>query len=281
MLMRIPHLISSAIVVAALAGCQSDPAASSDSGTSAPTISSSPSRSPSPSVSPTGPQLTFVALGDSWPNGAHCGGCRTFMGLYADRLTRAGKRVIFVDLTQAAVPSTGEGQTPASLLADLQRSAPVRQRIATADIIVVHTGLNDLEGPELGAHMSSQCGGSDNADCMRRLGARWQKTFEGMLREIRTLRAGRATAIRLVTAENNFLTDPAFGAEFGRSTGKVVVEQLARAMCAAASSGGAKCVDIRVLLNGPSVDRPADENAPETHQAVADALFRSGLAELE
>lgn len=202
------------------------------------------------------------------------------MGLYADRLTQAGRRIKFVDLTQAVVPGTDKGQTPTSLLADLQRSVPVRQGVAAADIIVIHTGLNDLQGPELGAHMSSQCGGADNADCLRRLGDRWQKTFEGMLRQIATLRAGRPTAVRLVTAENNFLADPGFGLAFGRTTGRIIVEQLARAMCGAAAAVRAKCVDIRVLLNGPAVDQLAEENTPETHQAVADALFRSGLAEL-
>jgi hypothetical protein len=30
--------------------------------------------------------LTVVALGDSWREGARCGGCRTYAGLYADGL---------------------------------------------------------------------------------------------------------------------------------------------------------------------------------------------------
>lgn len=241
---------------------------------------------PTPTVTLTGPPRTFVALGDSWPNGAHCGGCRTFMGLYADRLEQSGARVSFVDLTQAVVPGTDKGQTPASLLKDLQSTDEVRRQVTTADIVVIHTGVNDLQqGSEIGAYQSDQCGGTDNSDCLRRLGSRWRQTFEKILAQIKAIRAGRPIAIRLVTAENHFLSDPAlihsFPKDFGPTTGRLIVEQLAQAMCGAAAKAGAKCVDIRPLLNGPSLDQPSKgENAPETHQAVADALVASGLPEL-
>ena len=45
----------------------------------------------------------YVALGDSWPSGAHCGGCRTFVTLYADGLRKkTGRKVRFTNLTGAA-----------------------------------------------------------------------------------------------------------------------------------------------------------------------------------
>src|SRR5262245_45110608 len=47
----------------------------------------------------------FVALGDSWPEGAHCGGCRTFVGRWADGLREAyGRDILLTDLTGQAEP---------------------------------------------------------------------------------------------------------------------------------------------------------------------------------
>jgi hypothetical protein len=52
-------------------------------------------------------------------------------------------------------------------------------------------------------------------------------------------------------------------------------------MCGAAQAHDAVCVDVRPIVNGPSLDQPGDENAPEVMQAIADALLAAGLPELE
>ena len=49
--------------------------------------------------------LRYVALGDSWPEGAHCGGCRTFVDLWADALGETtGREIVLTDLTGSQEP---------------------------------------------------------------------------------------------------------------------------------------------------------------------------------
>ena len=74
----------------------------------------------------------YVALGDSWPEGAHCGGCRTFVRLYADGLRKTGRKVRFTNLTCGSC-----GQTSKSLLSDLRYDATTRRAVAAAKIIVI------------------------------------------------------------------------------------------------------------------------------------------------
>jgi hypothetical protein len=229
--------------------------------------------------------LTVVALGDSWPAGGHCDGCRTFTGRFADDLAeRYGTPVKFLDLAQSVVPATGKGQTPASLLDDLRSDPEVREAVASADIVVVSNGLNVLDDGSLEAFMAGTCGGADDADCFRPLGPAWESDFDAILTEIESLRGGRPTAMRLVTAENLFISDPGLvadlGAEFGMAQGKLVIDTLAETMCGAAAEHGAVCIDARTILNGPAQDQPVDEDSPESHQKIADALLASGLPEL-
>jgi hypothetical protein len=239
-----------------------------------------------PSSSPVGESgVTYVALGDSWPNGAHCGFCRTFAGLYADGLEETtGRGIEFIDLTEATIPGTQQGQTANSLLSDLRSSEEVREAVSGADIVMVSTGLNELDQGALNEYLAGRCGGADEADCFREVGVGWHEAFDAILTEIEALRAGRATAIRLVSAENIFISDPELvdllGEDFGPTTGALITKLLNDAMCDAATNHGAVCIDVRPILNGATLDQPMDENSAASHQAVADALVASGLEEL-
>ena len=105
-----------------------------------------------------------------------------------------------------------------------------------------------------------------------------------MLTEIEELRNARPTAIRLVTAMNDFLTDPGlielFGPDFGKTVGVAVTKVLIDILCKVATQHDAKCVDLGLALNGPDLLRPQDGNTPEATQMVADAILASGLDEL-
>ena len=52
------------------------------------------------------------------------------------------------------------------------------------------------------------------------------------------------------------------------------------AVCATARAHEAKCVDVRRVLNGPTLDQAVDENSDASMQAVADALLATGIDEL-
>jgi hypothetical protein len=227
--------------------------------------------------------MTFVALGDSWPEGAHCGYCKTFTGRYADGLeTLSGRPVHFVDLTGDAQPffQTDGGGT-ASLLRALREDSSFADQVASGDVIMIATGPNEGDRA-FGPYAEGHCG--QGFACVKRLERFWLRNFNAILDDIDRLRGDRPTAIRLVSAANFFLSDPtatvglppdamAFGAAY--------FEALNTAECDAARTHDAICVDVRPILNGPTLDQPVDENSPASMQAVADALLATGLPELE
>jgi hypothetical protein len=247
------------------------------------------SRSSDGPVSPTAKNggavepLTFVALGDSWPEGAHCGYCETFAGRYADGLAGLiGTRVRFVDLTGDAQPyfQTDGGGT-ASLLRALRDDSSFASQVASGDVIMIATGPNELERA-FEPFARGRCG--DGFACVQRLERFWTRNFDAILDEIQRLRGDRPTAIRLVSAANFFVSDPsatkglpADAPEFGAES----FEALNTAACEAARTHDAICVDVRPLLNGATLDQPVDENSSASMQAVADALLATGLPELE
>jgi hypothetical protein len=63
--------------------------------------------------------------------------------------------------------------------------------------------------------------------------------------------------------------------------GAKMFEALNAAECEAARTHQAVCVDVRPILNGPTLNQPVDENSPESMQAVADGLLATGLEELD
>jgi hypothetical protein len=226
--------------------------------------------------------LTFVALGDSWPEGAHCGYCKTFAGRYADGLeTLSGRPVHFVDLTGDAQPffQTDGGGT-ASLLRALRENSSFADQVASGDVIMIATGPNEGDRA-FGPYAEGHCG--QRFACVKRLERFWLRNFDAILDDIDSLRGDRPTAIRLVSAANFFLSDPTatvglpsdameFGAKY--------FEALNTAECDAARTHDSICVDVRPVLNGPALDQPVDENSPASMQAVADALLATGLPEL-
>jgi hypothetical protein len=268
------------LLAVVLAACSTDGAATTPSASDA----ASPTGrfatdAPEPSSTPVA-GLTLVSLGDSWPEGAHCGGCRTFAGLFADGLSElTGESVNFVDLAGE------EGGESTVMLANLRANDPTRTAVADADVVLIATGPNEMMTIEE-AIREGTCGGDDDADCIRDLGATWTDNFDAIVAEILDLRAGKPTAIRLVNAANPFLLPEMldiFGQqpEFATGRGALIFELLTQAMCDAAEAHDAQCVDVRPILNGPDLDEPTDENSPESMQAIADALVEIGLPELD
>ena len=232
---------------------------------------------PESTATPSGPSLTYVAFGDSWPYGAHCNGCQTFPVLYADGLAATtDHRIDFVNLTT-------NGGTSQSLLKSIQTSQKTRDAVMSADIIVISTGANDLEDA-FGLFAAGNCGGADNFDCFRKVGEGWRTSFDGILTEINALRAGKPTAIRLVTNSNEALSDPGlmeiFGPKDSSGAGAFITNLHHEILCEVAAKHGAKCVDLRPVLNGPNFDKPQDVNTQDAMQVVADALLATSLDEL-
>lgn len=234
-------------------------------------------------TAPAAAPLTVVSLGDSWPEGAHCGGCRTFAGRYADGLRADGaRRVTFVDLAGQAQPYfEQEGGGTASLVHALEDPA-FAQQVAPGDVIVIATGPNELDRA-LVPYRNGDCAKTDDYECLAELEAFWRDNFAAILDEIERLRAGKPTAVRIVSAANVFVSEPEIAAGLpadATAFGARLFEALNDAGCAAARTHDAVCVDVRPVLNGPTLDQRVDENSTESMQAVADALLSTGLDDL-
>jgi lysophospholipase L1-like esterase len=261
-----------------LAGCASPTPTLTPVTKAVPTATEiAPTNTPEPTATPNGPSWTYIAFGDSWPYGAHCNGCKPFPQLFADALAVTTDHSIhFINLTT-------NGGTSQSLLNSIQRFQNIRDAVMSADIIVIATGANDLD-PAFDLYVAGNCGGADHFDCFRKVAEGWRVSFDGILTEIESLRSGKPTAIRLVTNSNEFLFDPGlidlFGTKFGLEGGALITAMHHDVLCEVAAKHGAKCVDLRPVLNGPNFDKPQDVNTPEAMQAVANALLASGLDEL-
>ena len=216
-------------------------------------------------------------FGDSWPYGAHCNGCRPFPVL----LERA-----YAAITGQPIDfrnDTTNGGTAQELATAMKADSAIRRDIEAADIIVISIGANDLE-PAGGSYTAGTCGGKDHLDCFRRVADSLRTAYEGMLTEIDGLRAGKPTAVRMVTTSNEFLADQglieAFGADFGKTAGVTITRLNRDVQCDVARKHHAVCVDLGAALNGPDLLRPNDVNTQATMQQVADAIAASGLVEL-
>jgi hypothetical protein len=235
----------------------------------------------SPATSDEAEGVTYVALGDSWPEGAHCNGCRTFPQTHAEALSDLlGKPVTFHNLAGQAQPYFAEpgGGGSTGLRKALQTNEAFREEVATGDIIVISTGPND-GGDIFEAIQGGKCGGSDDTKCVAELDRRWHRDFDAILGEIEELRAGQPTAIRLVNAANAF-NDPSFSPTALRGF-EAYFEALTSAMCDNAEVHGAVCVDVRPVLNGPDFEQPVNDSSQESMDAVAELLVQTGAHELE
>ncbi len=247
--------------------------------------SQEPPASQTATPAPSTNALRYVAFGDSWPAGEHCNGCRHFPELWADGLEAlTGRMVLLKDFTGERERSRAESKDSTTLLQAVRSESTTRDAIADADVILISTGPNEF-GLVTEPIKAGTCGGRDDADCIRALGERWSANFEAILDEIVALRAGRPTVIRLVNGANPFVSYPemveGMPEGFATGNGALTVQLLTDAMCDAAEAHDAVCVDVRPLLNGPSMLEPAQEESPEAIRAVADALIATGIDEID
>ena len=269
-----------------LAACGSSTLPASVTSEPAPSASPAASTTPSTEVSPTGAGrvLHYVALGDSWVAGGHCGGCRTFADRWIPGLEAAtGATIQYTNFTGAHEPGVNGGGDSRTLIRNIRNDPGIRAAVRAADVILISTGGNDLQlvaDPLL----AGSCGGQDGAACARDLGKTWATNFDAILAEVDTLRSGNPTVIRLVDSANAFVSDTSMTvglpAGFATGNGALIFQLLNDAMCAAAAKHAAVCIDVRPILNGPSMIEPVDENSDASMQEVADALIASGVAEL-
>ncbi|HEU4676187.1 MAG TPA: SGNH/GDSL hydrolase family protein [Motilibacteraceae bacterium] len=199
---------------------------------------------------PAGP-LRIVAIGDSVPAGAACSGCTPFPYRYGERFAAAtGTPVSVQDLAVGGLDSAG-------LLASLVSATPQAAAVATADVVLVTIGANDLV-PARPDYAAGQCGGPDDLDCFRTLLPGVRAHLAAALERIAVLR-GHAPTTVLVTDYWNVFEDGASAvSELGRDAvddARTVTRAENQVLCAAAAAARATCVDLYAPFLGPTGDR--------------------------
>ena len=222
------------------------------------------------SPSPVAPTWHYLALGDSWAAGDHCGGCATFVDLWAQGLRESTGHEIEVTsfMNQREPGISGGPETDATLLESLRFNPVMRDAVRSADIILIESGSNQLDPVFFEPPYGWDCTGELLIECIEAMGRSGHANFDAILDEIELLRAGKPTAVRLVSNENAFLSHPemaeGLGDDFAMTNGAFFRELLKEAQCDAADAHGAQCVDVRPIINGPSMDQPGDEMSPRS-----------------
>jgi len=191
---------------------------------------------PSPSTPAAAPRaLRVIGLGDSVMAGTNCG-CSGLVEEYAAALGRRTGRPVHVD-------NLGDnGAVTDDLLADLTSDQHTRSLASQADVVVVTIGANDLM-PQLQTRRSSGC----PRRCYRTAARDVGRNLSRVLRALRSARGGRTDHV-LVTDYWNVFRDGQVALDSGgraeRDWSVRVTDATNAAICRAARSAGATCVDL-------------------------------------
>ena len=180
--------------------------------------------------------------------------------------------------------ATNDGVDSGQLLERIRSDQSHRDALASADVISVQIGFNDWRG----------CNWPNDDACWDTGTAGVEQNLSAMLDEIRTLRGGKPTALRVLTYPNMFIgaltsPQPPFVADSAfQSFYAGQLDELNVAICRAAEANGATCVDLVTAFNGPGSDVAAngligpDNKHPTTagHELIAKTLDAAGYEPL-
>ncbi|MEO5609133.1 MAG: SGNH/GDSL hydrolase family protein [Ornithinibacter sp.] len=215
----------------------------------APRSSASATRSASASASasaPVIPTTRVVGIGDSVMSGTACD-CDGIPAVYARELAaRSRGRVTAVNLGQG-------GSTADSTEADLKGGLVDREAVASADVVLVIVGANDL-GP---ADDRYEAGGCD-AGCYGPLVDAMRGHLTALLGDVRRL-VGPHAQILVGTYWNVFPDgDPSIvpGGDAELAWSRALTADVNETICRAAESAPASCVDLAAPFFGPAGAAP-------------------------
>jgi len=143
----------------------------------------------------TPPELTYVALGDSIPDGWGIGGFGEEYVNYVEYFAEYLREDLNIAVTVQNMCDSS-GIRTVHLLEKLQNNDEIRQAITKADIITVWIGVNDL-GTSQSLYCAGMCGGEDNLDCIRKLVDDFNNNIDNILDEILALNSSKDTHIMI------------------------------------------------------------------------------------
>ena len=249
-----------------------------------PTMASSTPTTVTPSAAST---LRLVGLGDSIPGagGPTDAPLVSYVVLVGEAASKAlGRTVAVTNL------ATNDGVGSEGLLFRVRNNPRHRVALASADIVTITIGTNDWQGA---------CDWPGDDPCWASGLASVPKNLAAILDEIKDLRKGRPTAIRVTTYFDPYIGNPTNLTLVGKPDDpwppefhpfyRAALETFNEAICGVAEAHGAICVDLAVPFNGTSHDGPAtafllsDHNHPNQagQELIAKTIAAAGFAPLE
>jgi lysophospholipase L1-like esterase len=236
-----------------------------------------------------GGELSLVALGDSIPaaDPQNCDGCTGFVDLYANQLSQQLNARVQVD--NRAVPDT----EASDLLDQVKNDDATRAALKRADLIVIDIGFNDspwnrLDDPcDAAPNYPVVMWGKITQGCIAKVAGQYGQTLNAILSEVNDLRAGRPTALRLVTVYNSVIgdyVDPSWDDPAAVAPSKAANDKFVETQCRLTRMHGGECIDVYHTFNGNDGSHPAkrflasDYTHPnsEGHKLIAKLLAQSG-----
>lgn len=244
---------------------------------------------PAPSHGRATGTLHLVAIGDSLPYGqADCGYCATFVDLFGKALARAtGRPVVVTNLSEHT------GIDSADLRAELGRSTRLRAAVEGADAVTVTIGHNDPPWNSSDDPCDGPAGYPDpdwtryDAACLSATAASYKRNIQGILRAVRSLRAGKPTLLRVTNDYDDLIGDPQIPVS-SYPIAEKFLDTYSALTCRMARMYKAICVDTYHAFNGPDGTRDAGQLLagdhthpnPRGHRLIARLLERAGFAPL-
>jgi lysophospholipase L1-like esterase len=229
--------------------------------------------------------ILLVALGDSATTGHGDPSGKGWVQYYADRIQAGlGRPVTVSNLAK-------DGTTSADLLAAVQTDQAVRSAIASADIVAIGIGGNDLNVGDAALEAKS-CSGTA---CYDQPAADYKKNLDAIAAEIAKIHAGKPVVLRAIGMPNVMTGAesqlPDFLKGISTTIGAYEAKLIDDAACAAVQAHGGVCAALRTPFNGPDGTANAvakglvslDDCCYPTeagHRLIADLLYQTGVAPL-
>jgi len=242
----------------------------------------------------------MVILGDSIPFGGHfCPGCTAFPDLYGAALER--KTGIPVEVTNL---SRDDSATLETIESQLQDDENLRTRLASADIVIVSIGYNNMapwptDQPCHGTDADTLKGQIANiltytTACIKETVATYESDYDRLFTELESLAPEQATLIALNVYNNTIgypgvdqVTTPVQQQRLTQLT-RVIFDSWNKMLCRNAASNTVQCLDIYHAFNGPEGAEPLGDKvsaddythpSQKGHSVIATLLGDVELAE--
>jgi lysophospholipase L1-like esterase len=223
---------------------------------------------------------SYVALGDSLAAGFDA--VQGYVPRYQSDIEN--DTGVAVDLNNLGQP----GWQSSDLVNALRTNASFRTAVSNAQVVTWDIGGNDLKHAYK-LFLTGACGGADNQDCFRSAVTNFKSNWDGIVRQLTSLRDPSQTILRTMDIYNPFVAEQEALGDLARL--KPYLDETDAYIQKSAAKNGILCAKVYLAFNGPSgTEDPIAKGliAPDGfhandngHKLMADLLRQLGYSPLK